>query len=58
MTAINLPDDVWAILHAMMNDDPVPLRTARQAIQAFEAAAHAAKQPAPASSDPPPPVEP
>lgn len=49
---IDLPIEVWRVLHAVLMDDAVPRRSVIQAIGAFERALNTANQSAPAEEAP------
>lgn len=41
----SLPQDVWQVLYAVLNDEPVRFGVRRQAMQQFEAAMQKAMEP-------------
>lgn len=43
----SLPLDVWATVHAALNDDAIPFRTKRHVVGMFEAAMKTAQEPQP-----------
>lgn len=53
---IDLPPEVWRVLHSMMMDDPIPRRAQFQATVAFEAALKAAQDAEPAAKAEAPPA--
>jgi hypothetical protein len=50
---IDLPPEIWRVLHAILMDDAVPRRAAIQAIGAFEHALNAAHQSSTPPKEPP-----
>lgn len=51
-TRLELPNEIWRVLHAMVLEHPVPRHVAFGAIQALEQAMVKAQQPPPPDKEP------